>query len=106
MSFSLCHSFQVLCIWQDPYWNRLLWYCVDNNSYQGCTLPERHEEPLEDPNLLNYEEGDWNQDAYQAVNHEGEISQPTTEGDWNQDTFLPEIPKPCKDEDEWSDGWR
>ncbi|GAB4835962.1 Probable RNA helicase sde3 [Ancistrocladus abbreviatus] len=26
---------------QDPYWEKLLWYCADNGSYQGCPLPER-----------------------------------------------------------------
>ncbi|EEF49717.1 ATP-dependent helicase NAM7, putative [Ricinus communis] len=26
---------------KDPYWEEILWYCVDNNSYQGCSLPER-----------------------------------------------------------------
>lgn len=25
---------------KDPYWEKLLQYCVDNNSYQGCPLPE------------------------------------------------------------------
>ncbi|KDP23615.1 hypothetical protein JCGZ_23448 [Jatropha curcas] len=26
---------------KDPCWEKLLWYCVDNNTYQGCSLPER-----------------------------------------------------------------
>ncbi|XP_050220618.1 probable RNA helicase SDE3 [Mercurialis annua] len=26
---------------KDPYWEEILWYCVDNNSYKGCPLPER-----------------------------------------------------------------
>lgn len=26
---------------KDPYWHKLLWHCSDNNSYQGCPLPER-----------------------------------------------------------------
>ncbi|KAI6692557.1 hypothetical protein NL676_020267 [Syzygium grande] len=25
---------------KDPHWEKLLQYCVDNNSYQGCPLPE------------------------------------------------------------------
>ncbi|CAN1285358.1 Probable RNA helicase SDE3 [Linum perenne] len=40
---------------KDPYWNQFLWYCVDNNSYQGCPLPERKEYPfdLEEERYLN-----------------------------------------------------
>ncbi|KAJ4841105.1 putative RNA helicase sde3 [Turnera subulata] len=26
---------------KDPYWEKLLWLCVENNSYKGCPLPER-----------------------------------------------------------------
>lgn len=26
---------------KDPYWEQLLWHCVDNNSYEGCSLPQR-----------------------------------------------------------------
>ncbi|XVE62877.1 hypothetical protein DITRI_Ditri06bG0155000 [Diplodiscus trichospermus] len=26
---------------KDPYWEKLLWHCSENNSYQGCALPER-----------------------------------------------------------------
>ncbi|XP_051125299.1 probable RNA helicase SDE3 [Andrographis paniculata] len=33
----------ILC--KDPNWNELLWYCVDNNSYKGCFLPEREVVP-------------------------------------------------------------
>lgn len=29
----------IIC--KDPYWAKLLWRCVDNNSYEGCSLPER-----------------------------------------------------------------
>ncbi|KAH7573814.1 hypothetical protein ACOSQ2_007978 [Xanthoceras sorbifolium] len=79
---------------KDPYWNKLLWYCSDNDSYQGCGLPERQEDFDEDPaqdNFLNYKE---------------EISQPTEQDEWNQESFQPDLPKPVKDEDEWSDGWR
>ncbi|CAH9108721.1 unnamed protein product [Cuscuta epithymum] len=28
---------------KDPYWNKLLWYCVENGSYNGCFLPVRQE---------------------------------------------------------------
>ncbi|GAA0156850.1 RNA helicase [Lithospermum erythrorhizon] len=31
----------IIC--KDSYWNKLLWYCCDNNSYKGCFLPNREE---------------------------------------------------------------
>ncbi|KAL9161630.1 hypothetical protein ABFS82_07G034200 [Erythranthe guttata] len=37
----------ILC--KDPYWNNLLWYCVDNDSYKGCFLPEREDLSVEGP---------------------------------------------------------
>ncbi|XP_047333760.1 probable RNA helicase SDE3 [Impatiens glandulifera] len=33
---------------KDPYWNALLWYCVDGGSYMGCILPEREKTILEE----------------------------------------------------------
>ncbi|KAI3408241.1 uncharacterized protein J3R85_020417, partial [Psidium guajava] len=33
---------------KDPHWEKLLQYCVDNNSYQGCPLPEEAEEEEEE----------------------------------------------------------
>ncbi|GMP60699.1 hypothetical protein CsSME_00023453 [Camellia sinensis var. sinensis] len=44
----------------DPYWDKLLWHCFDNNSYQGCPLPERQCYADKEPNLednWNYEGG-------------------------------------------------
>ncbi|XP_047983533.1 probable RNA helicase SDE3 isoform X1 [Salvia hispanica] len=32
----------IIC--KDPNWNKLLWYCVENNSYKGCFLPKQEEE--------------------------------------------------------------
>ncbi|KAK3190088.1 hypothetical protein Dsin_029649 [Dipteronia sinensis] len=89
---------------KDPYWHKLLWYCSDNNSYQGCVLPERLEEFDENPAQESFE------------NHE-EVSQPTRQNEWEQNNWeqndweqnessQPELPKPVKDVDEWSDGWR
>ncbi|KAJ7980008.1 P-loop containing nucleoside triphosphate hydrolases superfamily protein [Quillaja saponaria] len=34
---------------QGPYWNMLLWHCVDNSSYKICSLPERKELSVKDP---------------------------------------------------------
>ncbi|KAF5946039.1 hypothetical protein HYC85_016267 [Camellia sinensis] len=45
---------------KDPYWHKLLWHCFDNNSYQGCPLPERRYYAYKEPNLednWNYEGG-------------------------------------------------
>lgn len=33
---------------QDPYWDKLLRHCCDNNSYQGCPPPERQDLEEED----------------------------------------------------------
>ncbi|XP_030543378.1 probable RNA helicase SDE3 [Rhodamnia argentea] len=76
-------------ITKDPYWNRLLWYCVDNNSYQGCALPERVEESVND--YAGYEEG---------------IPQHGEENNWDEEPRQTEAPLPVTNEDEWSDGWK
>ncbi|XVF57304.1 hypothetical protein PTKIN_Ptkin06aG0194600 [Pterospermum kingtungense] len=34
---------------KDPYWEKLLWHCSENNSYQGCPLPERQNHENEEP---------------------------------------------------------
>ncbi|KAI5587494.1 hypothetical protein BDE02_05G036400 [Populus trichocarpa] len=34
---------------QDPYWEKLLWFCADNNSYKGCPLPERQTSACKEP---------------------------------------------------------
>ncbi|XP_010522289.1 PREDICTED: probable RNA helicase SDE3 [Tarenaya hassleriana] len=36
----------IIC--KDTYWTKLLWRCVDNDSYQGCGLPERNDS-LDEP---------------------------------------------------------
>ncbi|KAI9194377.1 hypothetical protein LWI28_005431 [Acer negundo] len=91
---------------KDPYWHKLLWYCSDNNSYQGCVLPERLEEFDENP-------------AQESFAKYEEVFQPTIQNEWEQNNWeqndweqnesfqpAPELPKPVKDVDEWSDGWR
>ncbi|KAJ8768373.1 hypothetical protein K2173_021526 [Erythroxylum novogranatense] len=72
---------------KDMYWNQLLWYCVDHESYQGCALPEK-QEFVDD-----------------FVNCVPENVQPTDVG-CGEESFQNEIPKPVVDESEWSDGWR
>lgn len=73
----------IIC--KDPFWDKLLRYCSDKNSYQGCPLPapqnneiigDEHENPFSD-------EVESSEEAYKAE----------------------EIPKPITDEAEWSDGW-
>ncbi|CAK7340891.1 unnamed protein product [Dovyalis caffra] len=34
---------------KDPYWEKLLWFCADNDSYKGCPLPERQSSACEEP---------------------------------------------------------
>ncbi|XWS13673.1 hypothetical protein CRYUN_Cryun36dG0058500 [Craigia yunnanensis] len=75
---------------KDPYWSKLIWRCADNNSYQGCALPERQEYVDED----SMQEDCWNRDESIIV-----------QSGWGEDTIQSEIPKPFTDEAEWSDGW-
>ncbi|KAI4317867.1 hypothetical protein L6164_025698 [Bauhinia variegata] len=85
----------IIC--QDYYWNKLLWHCVDNSSYQGCPLPERIEEAEEE-----YYDEDNQENEFTAYN--GEWGQDNVE--WGQDASQPEFSNPAKDEDEWSEGWK
>lgn len=62
---------------------------MDNNSYQGCALPERVEESVED--YAGYEE---------------EIPQQGEENDYYEEPHQTETPLPVTNEDEWSDGWK
>ncbi|KAL2469853.1 putative RNA helicase SDE3 [Abeliophyllum distichum] len=50
----------ILC--KDPYWNKLLWYCVDNGSYKGSFLPERQE-------FSEKESGEAQSSGYEGENH-------------------------------------
>ncbi|XP_065863274.1 probable RNA helicase SDE3 [Euphorbia lathyris] len=129
---------------KDPYWNKLLWYCVDNESYQGCDLPTRPEfdeiqeeydnnkygeqnhlpyygEP--NPPLPYYDNNNYGEPnpplpyydkpnpplPYYDNNNYGEQNPlPLEDGglEWGGKSYQAEIPKPAKDEDEWSDGWK
>lgn len=75
---------------RDYYWHRLLWHCVENSSYLGCSLPERLE-VQEDSGFKNFQEN----------------SLPSEDVAWDQDSPQSELPKPAgADEDDWSDGWK
>lgn len=75
----------------------MLWHCVDNSSYQGCTLPER-------PEPYNEDTEDTEEQSWSGVNQDNTL--PSTNVEWGQDLSQVEIPKPATDEAEWSDGWR
>lgn len=78
----------------------MLWHCVDNSSYQGCSLPERvelYEDEDTGENTCFTEDNaspsnnvEWGQDS-------------SNNGEWGQDSSFT---KPVTDEAEWSDGWR
>ena len=72
----------------------LLWHCADNNSYQGCALPEKEEFVDEDPTQKNY------------LNNDEENPLPSKGVECDQESWQGEYPEPNKDEDEWSDGWK
>ncbi|XVF63076.1 hypothetical protein PTKIN_Ptkin09bG0059800 [Pterospermum kingtungense] len=75
---------------KDPYWSKLIWRCADNNSYQGCALPERQE---------NVDDVSTQEDCWKGDESIGESG-------WGEDPFQSEIPKPFADEAEWSDEWK
>ncbi|KAI4373935.1 hypothetical protein MLD38_011992 [Melastoma candidum] len=75
----------IIC--KDPYWNNFLWYCVDNNSYQGCPLPERTDNGFKEPSRA-------------------ENSFSVDENDWGEEPHQPDTVAPGTNEDEWSDGWK
>lgn len=81
---------------QDEYWNKLLWHCVDHDSYQGCALPEKSLEPVD--NYPAYED---------RINYDGEQPSSSGEAGWDHPgSSQAEIPEPVTDEAQWSDGWR
>lgn len=76
-------------IWQDPFWNKLLWYCADNDSYKGCFLPEKLEIPQEDFGQANnwFQEysgqaNNWDDVGAQVNNWDCEGAEAN---DWDQD---------------------
>ncbi|KAM5569455.1 putative RNA helicase SDE3 [Rosa sericea] len=98
---------------KDPNWNKLLWRCVDNNSYQGCNLPVRQEEfsyenPTQEDNWDNNEENAQfsRTDSWVQGSWEAEAPQPFQNGDGAAQLLETEVPQPVVDESEWSDGWK
>ncbi|KAK7366576.1 hypothetical protein VNO80_08569 [Phaseolus coccineus] len=103
----------IIC--KDDHWSQMLWYCVDNSSYQGCSLPERvelydDEDTGENP-CLTEDNAEWGQDSSNYAEW-GQDS--TNNAEWgqdssnnvDQDSSQIGLPKPVHDEAEWSDGWR
>lgn len=85
---------------KDPYWEKLLWHCSDNGSYQGCPLPERQyyeaEEPLSGVDQNN--EPDWDSNASKAADW--------GHSDWGHSTEaegVPWTPNPGTDATGWED---
>lgn len=81
----------IIC--KDNHWSQMLWHCVDNSSYQGCSLPERVE--LYDDEVTR-ENSSFAEDN----------ALPSNNVEWVHDSSQLELPKPVTDEAEWSDGWR
>lgn len=93
---------------QDQYWNKLLWHCVDNDSYQGCALPEKRLECVD--NYPTYEDR-VDYDGGPVTNEANWCDgwQPSSSGEVGWDhpgSSQAEIPEPVIDEAEWSDGWQ
>ncbi|KAI3958755.1 hypothetical protein MKX01_017755 [Papaver californicum] len=123
----------IIC--KDPYWDKLLRYCFDNDSYQGCDLPEK-QNGSEGPHDINVSPEVYNhvnstsegrQDFYcgKPVSNEAEWSdgnwkEEWSEGNWNEEnpvtsdevgTYVEplqaeDVGKPVTDEADWSDGWK
>ncbi|GAB2294816.1 Probable RNA helicase sde3 [Dionaea muscipula] len=81
----------IIC--KDRYWEKLLWHCADNSSYQGCALPEKPQHYDED----RREE----QRSYYGKQKILEWSEGTAE----HGVGPHETSEPVRDEDEWSYGW-
>ncbi|KAK9664322.1 hypothetical protein RND81_14G033300 [Saponaria officinalis] len=60
----------IIC--KDHNWEKLLWRCVDNNSYEGCSLPERQVSNYDNPaegwsDVREQETEDWSGAANQET---------------------------------------
>ncbi|KAK7308864.1 hypothetical protein RJT34_05163 [Clitoria ternatea] len=88
----------IIC--KDNHWSQMLWHCVDNSSYQGCTLPERVEivDNVKFDDNINTTENPW-------PNFNADNALPSNKVEWGHDSSQSELPKPVTDEAEWSDGW-
>lgn len=90
---------------QDPYWDKLLTYCSDKNSYQGCPLPEKQEQVDEKSDmteLLN----SIGKSMTESLNFMETKSHEVDENARDIPKQGEDIPKPVFDEAEWSDGWK
>ncbi|KAE8670329.1 putative RNA helicase SDE3 [Hibiscus syriacus] len=76
---------------KDPYWSQLIWRCADNNSYQGCALPEKQEVYVDEVPALEECQ----------IHDESSIAER-----WGEDTAETENAKTWTDEADWSDGWK
>lgn len=109
------HGYELLNILQDPHWNKLLWYCVDNNSYTGCFLPVRQESVNDEP------VGGRNKETIDQLFDGWRDTEPSERNDQffdgRRDTepikheaalnnVWEDLPPPVTDENEWSDGWK
>ncbi|XP_004511390.1 probable RNA helicase SDE3 [Cicer arietinum] len=81
----------IIC--KDYHWSQMLWHCVDNSSYLGCSLPER----------LEHCDEDAEENSFSGFNEDNAF--PSNNVEFGQDSFQSELPKPVTDEAEWSDGW-
>ncbi|KAK7253147.1 hypothetical protein RIF29_37617 [Crotalaria pallida] len=50
----------IIC--KDDRWSQMLWHCVDNSSYQGCTLPERPVTYNDNTRWHQNDNAEWHQD--------------------------------------------
>lgn len=102
---------------KDPYWDKLLRYCSDNNSYQGCPLPERKECEDEDFSQLNLNKlqperkpeplKDWAWSHPVQTEQFPEIPESQWGDGWSQPVQSEQLPEiPVTDESEWGDGWK
>ncbi|XP_020230053.1 probable RNA helicase SDE3 [Cajanus cajan] len=82
----------IIC--KDDNWSQMLWHCVDNSSYLGCSPPER---------LQHCEEEDTGENSCFT---EDNALPPSNNVGWGPDSSPLDLPKPVTDEAEWSDGWR
>ncbi|CAN4099565.1 unnamed protein product [Withania somnifera] len=79
----------IIC--KDPYWNKLLWYCADNDSYKGCFLPEKPEIHPENTGQANNwydngtQENNWDCESAQANHWDQDQCQGRQVNDWDQD---------------------
>ncbi|KAL8205981.1 hypothetical protein R6Q57_009532 [Mikania cordata] len=81
----------IIC--KDEHWKKLLWYCVENDSYKGCFLPEKEQTVETESERCNWNGGsygDWSADDNAHANtntvknkweEEGDLAWAPTE-DW------------------------